>query len=63
MTTVLLSMLLMLKMATLIRESDKVRESHAVEADMKDRINGAGLNVFFVVVIESSLHRGLHGLH
>lgn len=61
--TVLLSMLLVLEMATLVGESDKVGESHTIKADMKERIDGAGLDVFVVVVIETFLHRVLHGLH
>lgn len=63
MAAVLLGMLLVLEMATLIGESDEVREGHAIEADMKERIDGAGLDVFVVVVVETFLHRGLYRLH
>lgn len=62
MATVLLGMLLVLEMATLVRESDEVRESHASEADVEERLDGACLDVFVVVVIETFLHIRLHGL-
>ena len=62
MATVLLGMLLVLEVATLVRESDEVREGHASEADMEERLDGAGLDVLVVVVIETFLHIRLHGL-
>ena len=63
MATVLLGMLLVLEMATLVGESDEVREGHASEADVKERIDGACLDVLVVVVIETFPHRGLHGFN
>ena len=62
MATVLLGMLLVLEVATLVGESDEVREGHASEADMEERLDGAGLDVLVVVVIETFLHIRLHGL-
>ncbi|KAL0726669.1 hypothetical protein Bca4012_022762 [Brassica carinata] len=41
----------------------EVRESHASKADMKERIDEASLDIFFVVVIETFHHGGLHALH
>lgn len=63
MATVLLGMLLVLEMAALVGESDEVREGHASEADVKERIDGASLDVLVVVVIETFPHRGLHGFN
>lgn len=61
MATVLLGVLLVLEMAALVGESDEVREGHASEADMKERIYGASLDVLVVVVIETFPHGCLHG--
>ncbi|KAK0570990.1 hypothetical protein LWI29_009524 [Acer saccharum] len=47
-------------MAALLRESDEVREDHATEADVIERIDGACLDVFGVVVVETTLDRFLH---
>lgn len=65
----LLGVLLVLEVATLLRKSDEVGKDHAPEADMEERIDGAGLDVLGVVIVQASLHRllrvvdGQHRLH
>lgn len=58
--------LLVFKVATLFGKGDEVGESHASEADVVDGINGAGLDVLGMVIIQSPLHSTLrvtHGEH
>lgn len=52
--------LLMLEVATLLGESDEVREDHAAKADVVERIDRAGLDVLGVVVVQPLLDRVLH---
>ncbi|MFS7950120.1 hypothetical protein Hanom_Chr06g00579631 [Helianthus anomalus] len=47
--------LLVLEMTTLLRKGDKVREDHATKADVIERNDGVGLDVFGMVIIQSSL--------
>lgn len=54
---VLLGMLLMLEMTALLGKSDKVGESHAAKTDVIERVDGVGLNVLGVVVIQAPLER------
>ncbi|KAF4393849.1 hypothetical protein F8388_018340 [Cannabis sativa] len=51
---VFLGVLLVLEMAALFGQSDEVGEDHSTEADMVERIDGTGLNVLSVVVIQAS---------
>ena len=52
----LLGVLGVLEVAALLGKSDEVGEDHASEADMEERIDGAGLDVLGVVVVQASLH-------
>lgn len=52
-SAVLFGVLLVLEMAAFLGESDEVGEDHSAEADMQERINGAGLDVLGMVVIQA----------
>ena len=60
MATVFLGVLLMLEVATFLGESDEVGEDHATKADVIERIDGIGLDVLGVVVVQTPLDRILH---
>lgn len=49
------TVLLVLKVATLLRKSYKVGEDHPTEADVKERIRRASLDVFGVIIVQSPL--------
>ena len=53
-----LSVLLVLEMAALFGQSNEVGEDHATEANMVERVDGTGLDVLSVVVIQAS-HDGI----
>jgi len=65
----LLGMLLVLKVAAFLRECNQVGKDHSTIADMEERLNGAGLNVLGMVVVQPSLKcilqivGGKHRLH
>ena len=65
----LLGMLLMLKVAAFLRECNQVGKDQSTIADMEERLNGAGLNVLGMVVVQPSLKcilqiiGGKHWLH
>ena len=65
----LLGMLLVHKVAAFLRECNQVGEGHSTKADMVGRINGVGLNVLRMVVVQPSLKfilqivGGNHWLH
>ena len=65
----LLGMLLVLKVAAFLRECNQVGKDHSTIADMEERLNGAGLNVLGMVVVQPSLKcilqivGGKHWLH
>lgn len=54
MAAMLLGMLLVFKVSTLFGKRDEVGEGHPTKADMVERINGAGLNVLGMVIIQAS---------
>lgn len=68
-TAMFLGVLLMLEVATLLRESNEVGEDHATKADVIERIDRTGLDVLGVVVVQTLLDRVLrkvdaqHRLH
>ena len=47
----LLGMLLVLKVAALLRECNHIGEGHSTKADMLGQVNGVGLNVLGMVVV------------
>lgn len=49
---VLFGMLLMLKVTSLLRKGDEVREDHATKADMIERCDRVGQDVFGMVIIQ-----------
>ena len=51
--TVLVGVLLVGKMAALLRESNEVREDHTAKADMVERLNGVGHDVLGMVVVDT----------
>lgn len=65
----LFGMLLVFEMTALLRESNEVREYHTAKADMVERYDRIGLNVFGMIIIQCSLDKILgvarcyHGLH
>lgn len=61
--TVLLDMLLMFKVTALLWKGDEVREDHAAEAKMIERLDGVSLNVFDMVIIQRSLCRCFQVAH
>jgi hypothetical protein len=60
MASMLLGMLLVLKVAAFFGECNQVGEDHSTKADMVEWVNGAGLNVLGMVVVQPSLHHTLH---
>lgn len=54
---VLFGMLLMLKVTSLLRKGDEVREDHATKADMIERCDRVGQDVFGMVIIQWSLNK------
>lgn len=64
----LFGMLLVFEVTSLLRKSDEVREDHAAKADMVERYDRIGLNVFGMIIIQWSLDKILgvarcyHGL-
>ena len=65
----LLGMLLVLKVAAFLRECNHIGEGHSAKADMLGQVNGVGLNVLGMVVVQPSLKfilqivGGKHWLH
>lgn len=65
----LFGMLLVFEMTALLRKSNEVREDHAAKADMVERYDRIGLNVFGMIIIQCSLDKILgvarcyHGFH
>lgn len=55
-----LGVLQVLKVTAFLGERDEVGEDHPSEANMVKRINGIGLNVLSVIVVQSSLKSILH---
>lgn len=47
----LFGMLLVFEVTALLRKSDEVREDHAAKADMVERYDRIGLNVFGMIII------------
>ena len=55
MPSMLLGMLLVLKVAAFLKECNQVGEGHSTKADMVGQVNGVGLNVLGMVVVQPSL--------
>jgi hypothetical protein len=54
------TLLVMLKVTAFLRECNQVGEDHPTETDMEERVNGAGLDVLGMVVVQPSLYCTLH---
>ena len=63
MASTLLDVLQVVKVATLLRESDEVGENHSTQADVIKRLDGTDLDAFVVVIVHSPFDRILHVLH
>lgn len=69
MAAMLFGMLLVFEMTALLRKSNEVREDHTTKADMVERYDRIGLNVFGMIIIQCSLDKILgvarcyHGFH
>lgn len=53
-------LLLMCEVAALLRQVNEVGEDHPTEADVVERGNGIGFDVFVVIIIEATLDGVLH---
>lgn len=49
----MIAMLFVLEVASLFWEGNEVGENHASKADMEQRVNGTGFDVFSMVIIQS----------